>query len=577
MIDGELLGQIALANADHDYTERDLTLVERLASFYALAVQHQRTGEALYRNAQRLEQLTNHLELQVASRTAELRATNQRLVSELEERQRIEAALRASETRYRLLAENASDVIWTVDLQNNPTYVSPSVTRLLGFSVEEAMSMTAADIFSPASFEHALQAFQALVGAKISGADDAQDTYRADYDLVHKDGSLVPVEINFSFLYNERGFPTGVLAITRSISERRQAELKISRRNSELQALVMISQVSNQTLHLDELLHSTLQVVLQVLNFEAGGIYLVDPNGESLRLHTHQGISEEFLHSVQRLYIGNGSAGRAYAENRPVIMDINNYPTGQLTPAAREHAYRTTLSTPLTAGGKILGVLNLGSRQESPYLVEDIPYLEAIGRQLGQAIANAQLYELAQTEIHMRRQAEKAILDSEARYRLLAETSRDSIFVINRDDRVLYLNGTAAAQFNQSAEALVGKQRSTLFPPATRVQQDESLRLVFETGQVYSEEHRHQFGERQAWLSTTLAPLHIENGQVSAVMGVSRDITERMLAQEAINYQANLVACVTDAIIATDMKFVISAWNTAAERMYGWKVAEVLV
>ena len=232
------------------------------------------------------------------------------------------------------------------------------------------------------------------MGAKISGASDAQDTYRAEYDLVHKDGSPAPVEINFSFLYNERGFPIGVLAITRSISERRQAE--------------------------------------------------------------------------------------------------------------------------------------------------------------------------------------RAIIDSEARYRLLAETSRDSILVLSRDDRILYLNGAAAVQFNQTAEELGGKLRSILFPLAIRAQQDENLRRVFETGQVYSEKHRHQFGERQAWLSTTLAPLHIENEQVAAVMGVSRDITERMLAQEAINYQANLVACVTDAIIATDMKFVISAWNTAAEKIYGWKAAEVL-
>ena len=52
---------------------------------------------------------------------------------------------RESERRYRLLAENVSDVIWVTDMSLKPTYFSPSVTRLLGYSIEEAMTGTSRD------------------------------------------------------------------------------------------------------------------------------------------------------------------------------------------------------------------------------------------------------------------------------------------------------------------------------------------------------------------------------------------------------------------------------------------------
>lgn len=67
------------------------------------------------------------------------------------------AELRESEERYRRLAENATDIIWTTDMSMRPTYISPSVSRLLGYSVEETMSRTMQEIFTPKSFKIAMK------------------------------------------------------------------------------------------------------------------------------------------------------------------------------------------------------------------------------------------------------------------------------------------------------------------------------------------------------------------------------------------------------------------------------------
>jgi len=66
------------------------------------------------------------------------------------------------------------------------------------------------------------------------------------------------------------------------------------------------------------------------------------------------------------------------------------------------------------------------------------------------------------------------------------------------------------------------------------------------------------------------------DGKVVRVLGTALDITERKHAEEEINYQARLLRHINDAVIATDDQFRITAWNRAAEAIYGWTIAEVM-
>ncbi len=79
MLGAELVGQVALANKETDYTVRDLETIQRLAGYYALAIQRMRAQEAL-------EQVNDKLEIRVRERTAELEAANQQLSREIKER-----------------------------------------------------------------------------------------------------------------------------------------------------------------------------------------------------------------------------------------------------------------------------------------------------------------------------------------------------------------------------------------------------------------------------------------------------------------------------------------------------------
>jgi PAS domain S-box-containing protein/putative nucleotidyltransferase with HDIG domain len=138
-------------------------------------------------------------------------------------RKPVERAVFDSKERYRLITERAADAMWTVDMNMRPTYISPSITRLLGYSVQEAMAKPMQEIFTPVSFKLAKKLVKEELGIENREQKDLARSRTLDLELIRKDGSLVPVEIKYTFLRDAQGRPVEVLAIARDISERKQA------------------------------------------------------------------------------------------------------------------------------------------------------------------------------------------------------------------------------------------------------------------------------------------------------------------------------------------------------------------
>jgi PAS domain S-box-containing protein len=140
------------------------------------------------------------------------------------EREKAVHALAESEMRYRLLAENAFDVIWTMDVNFKYTYVSPSVQRLRGYSVEEAMAQKVEDILTAPSLAFARKVFSEELVIEKSGRKDFFGARTLELEQKRKDGSTVWTEVKISIVRDSHGRVVEIIGVTRDISERKRAE-----------------------------------------------------------------------------------------------------------------------------------------------------------------------------------------------------------------------------------------------------------------------------------------------------------------------------------------------------------------
>jgi PAS domain S-box-containing protein len=83
-------------------------------------------------------------------------------------------------------------------------------------------------------------------------------------------------------------------------------------------------------------------------------------------------------------------------------------------------------------------------------------------------------------------------------------------------------------------KSIVGKRQEELFPPEIAQRYARAIRKVFETGEVFKTDNVYQFGSEEIWLNTRLMPLRDETGQITSVMGVSRNITDRKQTEQAL-------------------------------------------
>jgi PAS domain S-box-containing protein len=150
-----------------------------------------------------------------------------------EARREGEVRLARSELRYRILAEGINDVLWTFDLATRRfTYVSPSISKLRGLTVEEALDEPLERSLTPESLER-VQSYMSRVGTP-----DDQRPITAIYDQPCKDGTVKHVEITTTLVRDQHRRPVEVIGVSRDATARVEAERALSDRERHLRTIL---------------------------------------------------------------------------------------------------------------------------------------------------------------------------------------------------------------------------------------------------------------------------------------------------------------------------------------------------
>jgi PAS domain S-box-containing protein len=210
----------------------------------------------------------------------------------------------------------------------------------------------------------------------------------------------------------------------------------------------------------------------------------------------------------------------------------------------------------------------------------DGTHLHVEGRGVRTMIGGSPAVQVTLRDITERKQTESALRKSEEKYRSLAEASCDFIFVIDRNDQIEYVNSAAAAMVGMNADQISGKYRSALFPGELGQRQAKRLYEVFATGRSVRSEGAMPVKGDLHWFDHFLMPIRDQKGKVASVLGISRDITERKRAEEALQKSEmkfrNLVDIAQEGIWTVDRDGITTYVNRKMAEMLGYAVDEMI-
>ena len=464
-----------------------------------------------------------HLECTVITKKGDDGKQIRAAVGDVTERKRAEEALRESEEKYKFLAENMMDTIWIVGPDFQTTYVSPSIERVLGFTPEERKQQSILEVAPPDSLKKIRQTFmEELRRDKEDGADlDRSILIAVEY--YRKDGSTVWMENRVQAIRDSKNAIVGMMGISRDITERRKAEVALRKSEDKYRSLFENAPIG--------------------ISIVDGEGKILDFNDAMLRLH---GYSRK-----DRLVIGPTSEYYHNPEDREKVI------------------------AQLSKNGSVNEMeVKFNRKDGAPY--------DAILSMLPIEIDGKSLWHAMIQDITERKKSEKALRESEEKFKTLFEFAPDAYYL--SDLKGYFIDGNKAAEelIGYKKEELIGKNflELNLLAPAQLPKAVELLQKHIE-GQTAGPHEFMLNRKGGSQVPVEISTLMTQMKGQSVIIGIARDMTERKRTEEELKKSEEkyklLAEHSADVIYKIDIATEQYAYiSPSIERLLGYTVEEGL-
>ncbi|MGE5250655.1 MAG: GAF domain-containing protein [Bacteroidota bacterium] len=178
----------------------------------------------------------------------------------------------------------------------------------------------------------------------------------------------------------------------RLYEEMREHDTAITQRNEDMALINNIASTLTASLELDEILNKTLALVMNYMKVEAGEIFLLEDDKQTLRMVLHRGAAAEAFWTRNLFRVGEGFVGLAAQEKKPIIGDDLKSDARFMREDVVNAGFRQIACIPLLSGDSVMGVLDMLTRESRPFEARSIEMLTAVGNWAGLAIENARLH-----------------------------------------------------------------------------------------------------------------------------------------------------------------------------------------
>jgi PAS domain S-box-containing protein len=369
---------------------------------------------------------------------------------DITDRKAAEAELRTRETQLRALTENAWDVVSIVTPDDVISYMSPSVTRVLGYEPDELVGRHSREFVHPDDVERADEAFHRIIGTPGASGE-------LSIRLRHKDDSWRDVEAIAQIRTDAAGQPLAIIN-THDITDQKRAQHELRRKTANVELLEYVAVAANEATDIASAAERCIAHVCTYNDWCTGHLYLRNAEGNMVSSGTWF-MSDAGKYDVFR----DATAGRVFGPGEGLpgevmstgkahwVRDVTADETFTRRDAALKAGIRGGIACPLLTGSEVVGALEFFADRT---LDVDEPLMEVLshaGTQLGRVVERVQAHE--------------ALRQSEGRIRAIVEMSHDAFIAMDMDGRITEWNGQAEATFGWTRAEALGKPMAELVIP----------------------------------------------------------------------------------------------------------------
>lgn len=506
-----------------------------------------------------LSQVSRAFSLLLFPLTAYLVDQQKRLTQELVTSATMATEHAALRERSQLIQKNAAEVQDLYDrapcgyhsLDATGLIVAINQTELdwLGYTKEELIGKKRfAELVTPAGVALFKERFPQFI--KTGHVHDLE------FELVRKDRSTFPILLNATAVTDAQGH----FALSRStlidMTERKRAEAALRQSHQSLEALVAERTtallIANQ--RLEQELAQSKQVHRELAASESRFRELVEslplPIWTCLPDGTCNYLSPQWMQYTGRPAdepFSTGCLQHVHPDDRPRITDQWREAVAQGHPLDAELRFK-----------RADGRYRWFHAHATPLRDRDGRVLKWVG---------------TYADIHDRQEAQAV----QGRLAALVESSSDAIMSKSLDGRLLSWNKSAELMFGYSAEDVIGQPISVILPPDRRAEESILIEQIkagiriqqFESVRIHQDGH-------PIHVSLTVSPIVDDNGLVTAISTIARDITERKRVEETLSQQRRQIELSYEPIFSWDTHRGILDWNRGCEQLYGYTRAEAI-